>query len=322
MASDSKLLNVAYGGLFASLFPLFMFAARNFERRESGFSIADDVIGAFLAIRPKYLDAVRGNVARAAGIPEHSAEADRLARRVVRQHAYSWVDFFRFGQRSPHEAEANIAEINGVHHMADILDSKTGAILLTAHAGNYELGGLLLRQSGFKMQAVYKPDRFPAVERLRARVRKRGGVTGIPVDGIGYSTLPLLKLLKEGHIVGMQGDRDFSLNGIAIPFFGREAYFPRGPWELAALTGCPIITAFFYMGEDLRFRAYFDPPAYIDGSRPQRGQAIKDGMQKYVSSLEALIRKHPDQWCCFYPFWDDPFRKGARPNANFIATPL
>jgi KDO2-lipid IV(A) lauroyltransferase len=107
----------------------------------------------------------------------------------------------------------------------------------------------------------------------------------------------------------MQGDRDFNLNGIAMPFFGREAHFPRGPWELAALTGCPIVTSFFYMGDDLRFRASFAPPLFVDGSRANRSSAIKEGMQKYVSSLEVLIKKHPDQWYCFYPFWDDPLRK-------------
>jgi len=309
MASDSKLLNLAYGAVFGSLFPLFLFAARSFERRERAFSIADDFVGAFLAIRPKYLDAVRGNVAKAAGLPEQSLDAERLARRVVRQHAYSWVDFFKFGQRPVAEAMANFVELDGQRHMADVLESKRGAIFLTAHAGNYELGSLLLRHFGFKIQLVYKPDRFHAVERLRTCVREQGGVAGVPVGGAGFSTLPLLKLIREGHIVGMQGDRDFSLNGIAMPFFGREAYFPRGPWELAALTGCPIVTTFFYMDEDLRFRAKFAPPLFVDGSRANRASAIKDGMQKYVSSLEALIRKHPDQWYCFYPFWNDPLRK-------------
>jgi len=275
MASDSKLLNLAYEATFGSLFPLFLFAARNFERRESGFSIADDFVGAFLALRPKYLDAVRGNVAMAAGVPECSMDAERLARQVVRQHAYSWVDFFRFGQRPAAEAIANFDEMDGGRYMADVLESKKGAIFLTAHAGNYELGDLLLRHFGFNVRLVYKPDRFPAVERLRARVRKQGGVAGVPVDGVGFSTLPLLKLIREGHIVGMQGDRDFSLNGIAMPFFGREAYFPKGPWELAALTGCPIVTSFFYMGEDLRFRATFAPPIFVDGSRAIRASPTR-----------------------------------------------
>ena len=35
---------------------------------------------------------------------------------------------------------------------------------------------------------------------------------------------------------------------------------------------------------------------------------IEAGMRAYVAGLEALIRQHPSQWYCFYPFWDDPAR--------------
>jgi predicted LPLAT superfamily acyltransferase len=31
-------------------------------------------------------------------------------------------------------------------------------------------------------------------------------------------------------------------------------------------------------------------------------------MRAYVAELETLIRRHPSQWYCFYPFWDDPAR--------------
>ena len=131
---------------------------------------------------------------------------------------------------------------------------------------------------------------------------------GVPVDGKGFSTLPLLKLLREGKLVGMQGDRDFSLNGLRIPFFGREAFFPRGPWELAAMTGAPIITTFIYLDEEDRFCHRYSPPIYISGGRGERMKEIEAGMRAYVADLEALVREDPSQWYCFYPFWDDPKR--------------
>jgi predicted LPLAT superfamily acyltransferase len=39
--------------------------------------------------------------------------------------------------------------------------------------------------------------------------------------------------------------------------------------------------------------------------------AIEAGMRSYVADLEALIRRQPSQWYCFYPFWDDPARGPA-----------
>jgi predicted LPLAT superfamily acyltransferase len=96
-----------------------------------------------------------------------------------------------------------------------------------------------------------------------------------------------------------------------MPFFGREVPFPRGPWELAAMTGAPIITSFFYTDEERRFHAHFGEPIRIAGGRGGRMEAIQAGMRSYVADLEALIRRHPSQWYCFYPFWDDPARHAS-----------
>lgn len=311
MQSESKLLGLVYGAVFGTLFPLFHFAARSFARRERGHDIADQIANAFMELRPKYLEAILGNTAQVLGLRANHPQVDRIARDMVRQHARAWVDFFFFGQRPPEEALAQFASIEGLEHLDGSLAEGRGAILLTAHAGNYELGGVLLRARNLKVHAVYKPDRFEAVERLRESMRAQGGVVGIPVDGVGFSTLPLVKLLREGGLVGMQGDRDFSLNGVPIPFFGREVPFPRGPWELAAMTGAPIITSFFYTDEDRRFHARLGRPIHISGERGGRMAAIEAGMRAYVADLETLIRRHPSQWYCFYPFWDDPAREAV-----------
>ncbi len=311
MQSDSRFLALAYGAVFGSLFPLFHFAARSFARRERGHEIADQIANAFMTLRPRYLEAILGNTARVLSLRSTHPMVERTAREMVRQHARAWVDFFFYGQRPVEEALAQFASIDGMDRFDAVLAEGRGAILLTAHAGNFELGGILLRSRNLKVHAVYKPDRFAAVERLREGMRAQGGVVGIPVDGVGFSTLPLVRLLREGALVGMQGDRDFSLNGMPMPFFGREVPFPRGPWELAAMTGAPIITSFFYTDEERRFHAHFGEPIRIEGGRGGRMASIQAGMRAYVSDLEALVRRHPSQWYCFYPFWDDPARNAS-----------
>ncbi|NWJ41454.1 MAG: lysophospholipid acyltransferase family protein [Geothrix sp.] len=308
MQSDSRVMDLVYGAVFGSLFPLFHFAARSFTRRERGHEIADQIANAFMVLRPRYLEAILGNTAQVLGLRPTHARVEQTAHEMVRQHARAWVDFFHFGQRPVEEALAQFASLEGMDRFDAVLAEGRGAILLTAHAGNFELGGILLRSRNLKVHAVYKPDRFAAVERLREGMRAQGGVVGIPVDGVGFSTLPLVRLLREGALVGMQGDRDFSLNGVPMPFFGREVPFPRGPWELAAMTGAPIITSFFYTDGDRRFHAHFGEPIRIEGGRGERMAAIQAGMRSYVADLEALIRRHPSQWYCFYPFWDDPAR--------------
>ncbi|HJW32573.1 MAG TPA: lysophospholipid acyltransferase family protein [Holophagaceae bacterium] len=311
MQGDSRVLGLVYKAVFGTLFPLFEFAARSFTRRERGLEICDQVMEAFVALRPKYLEAVKGNMAQVTGLGHDHPEVERLARQMVKQHTYAWLDFVWFGQRPPEAAMDNVASLEGMERLDAALAEGKGVILLTAHAGNYELGGLLLRSRELSVHAVYKPDRFEAVESLRTRMREAAGVVGIPVTEGGFSTLPLVKVLREGKLVGMQGDRDFSLNGLPIPFCGREAYFPRGPWELAAMTGAPILSTFFYLDAEHRFHARFGEPIRISGVRGERMQSIEAGMRAYAADLEALVRQDPSQWYCFYPFWDDPARLEA-----------
>lgn len=312
MQSDSRLLGLAYKVVFGTLFPVFKFASRAFKSRKRGHEIADQIMTAFMDLRPKYLDAVKGNVAQVLGLKFTDPLVEATARKAVRNHAYSWVDFFRFAQRPPEQALELVQSVPSLSILERVVAEGKGGILLTAHAGNYELGGILLRSKNLPVHAVYKPDRFEAVERLRSDMRAAGGVVGIPVDGVGFSTLPLVKVLREGKLVGMQGDRDFSRNGVKIPFFGREAFFPRGPWELAAMTGAPILCGLFFMDAEHGFHAIFAEPITIRSGRGERMKEIEAGMRRYVSMLEDFIRAHPDQWYCFYPFWDDPMREPAQ----------
>lgn len=308
MQSGSRILDLVYAGVFGTLFPLFLFAARTFCRRSRGYDIADNVIHGFIRCRPKYLDAVRGNVARVLGLRPQDPAVDATALRIMKNHAYAWVDFFFFGQKPLEEAAAAFVEVSGTENFRAAREEGRGVVLLTAHAGNFELGGLLLKLWGEKVHAVYKPDRFEAVERLRERIRSQGGVVGLPVGGSGFATLPLVKVLQEGGLVGMQGDRDFSLNGLPVPFFGREAFFPRGPWELAAMTGAPVVTCMFFTDADGHFHARFFEPIRVAQARSERRASIEAGIRRYAALLEDLVREHPDQWYCFYPFWDDPLR--------------
>ena len=309
MQSGSRVLDLLYAGVFGTLFPLFLFAARTFVRRSRGYDIADNVINGFIRCRPKYLDAVKGNVAQVLGLKVDHPQVAEVALRIVKNHAYAWVDFFIFGQKPLQEAAANFAEVAGTEHFRASHAAGKGVVLLTAHAGNFELGGLLLKLWDMRIHTVYKPDRFEAVERLRNQIRSSGGVVGIPVGGSGFATLPLVKVLREGGLVGMQGDRDFSMNGLAVPFFGREAFFPRGPWELAAMTGAAVVTCLFHTDEEGRFHARFFEAIQVNPARSQRMASIEAGIRTYVAQLEAIVRAHPDQWYCFYPFWDDPLRK-------------
>ena len=157
------------------------------------------------------------------------------------------------------------------------------------------------------IHVVLVPDIFPAVERSRRALHERAGITEIRVDRSLAPTLAVLRALKANAIVAMQGDRDFNNTGIAVPFFGKEAYFPRGPFLVAMSTAATVLPAFIVRVPDGRYRAIVEEPLAIvrDGNRET---ALAENVGRYVAILERYVARHPEQWYCFYPFWEDPSR--------------
>jgi KDO2-lipid IV(A) lauroyltransferase len=168
----------------------------------------------------------------------------------------------------------------------------------------------MLAEVGQPIHVVLVPDLFSGVERVRRRLHARAGVTEISVDRSFVSTLAVMRALRSNAIVAMQGDRDFDNTGIEVSFFGREAYFPRGPLRVAMATGAAVLPAFIVRVPDGRYRAIIEEPLGIEGG-PDRDAALKQNLARYTAVLERYVRAYPEQWYCFYPFWDDPSRKAA-----------
>jgi lauroyl/myristoyl acyltransferase len=133
-------------------------------------------------------------------------------------------------------------------------------------------------------------------------------VTEIPIDRSFAPTLAVMRALEENGIVAMQGDRDFNNTGIGVPFFGREAYFPRGPFRVAMATGAAVLPAFIIQVPDGRYRAVIERPLEVECSG-DRDSALSANVRRYVAVLERYVTDYPSQWYCFYPFWDDPSRR-------------
>jgi KDO2-lipid IV(A) lauroyltransferase len=231
---------------------------------------------------------------------------------MVRGHASAWLDFLHFAERPPEESALLVESVVGFSRLVEGRLKGKGVVLLTAHLGNWEIGGLMLAEVKQPIHVVLVPDLFSGVERVRRRMHARAGVTEIPVDRTFLPTLAVLRALDRNGIVAMQGDRDFDNTGIAAPFFGREAYFPRGPFRVAMATGAVVLPAFIVRVPGGRYRAVIEEPLSIEETR-DRDAALRRNIARYVAVLERYVKAYPEQWYCFYPFWDDPSRKAAPP---------
>ena len=312
MAGSPRILQAFYRFYFGVTIPTLVWASTWWPRALMYWMARWLVMLPFNLVRPKYLRAIKGNYARILGLPADHADVRRVAWRMGFEHAYHWIDFFRYSQWPPERLVASVARTEGEEHFRAARAARRGTLLLTAHMGNPEIGAIGIGTHFEPVHLLYWRDRFATAEEFRTRMRLRGNVHGIAVDASPFSVLPAYTVLREGGILACHGDRDFNDHGWPVEFFGAPAQFPPGPFLLAARAGALIVPTFFLLEPNRRFLVLYEPPIPMDGAGSLEERARR-GLTAFVAILERRIRQYPEQWYCFYPFWG---KEGERRKAR------
>ena len=185
------------------------------------------------------------------------------------------------------------------------LGAAPGAIVLTAHMGSYDLGAALFAEK-FKREIrivrAPEPDRQSA-EHLSASLEK-AGESGVKVD---YNTagallsFDLLKALRDGEIVSIQGDRaDERVAQIGARLFGHEVLLPNGPFVLGLVAQVPIYPLFIARAGCRKYQIIVCEPIRLESSG-QREQDIARGVNQWCDVLQETVASRWDQWFAFTP---------------------
>ncbi len=234
--------------------------------------------------------------------PDSQLRAARvLARQAFRHYAKSLVDFLRFPKLTVHELEALIAQSFGWENLESALQAGKGVILVAPHFGSWDFAGAILGLRGYLLHAV--ADVFKS-ERANGLVQRSRLARGIDIIPFGGALKKLYQALRHGEIVGLVVDRPIAGSGVAVRFFGEEAYLPAGPAALALKTGASIILGYCvrHPQDDQKFLGGFFPPLKF-APTGQRERDIQALTQKIAETLEAIIRLYPDQWYPFHNIW-------------------
>lgn len=120
----------------------------------------------------------------------------RLGTRRTFQHFGKYVvDFFRFARLT----EADIRRLVKIDHpeyVEQSLASRKGVILVTAHLGNWELGGAVLAGLGYPVNAVVLEQRSARLNEFFQHYRRRRGMAVIP---LGHAVPQLIRALRRNE---------------------------------------------------------------------------------------------------------------------------
>lgn len=183
-----------------------------------------------------------------------------------------------------------------------------GAILISPHFGNWELGGLGLIEKGYRLNLLTFREPDAGVNELREKIRSERGVGFIYVDRDDPSPLAIIEAvnaLRRNEILALLGDRDGSSHTVTLDFFGRPTPIPLGAAYLAMASGAPVIPAFIPL-EGGRYATILEEPIRFGRGAGGHEEAIREGTAQILRVFERYIRNYPDQWYNLFDYWGKP----------------
>ena len=173
-----------------------------------------------------------------------------------------------------------------------------GALVVTGHFGNWEVGAAAVAARGVPISAIVKPQRNRLVDRMVQDARARLGIGTIP---IGRAAREVPRLLARGGVVGIVGDQDARRKGLFVPFFGVPASTFRGPAQFALRFDAAVFAS--------TTRRLADDRYLVQGTRipvHRTGDAEADEYRltaALAANLEEAIRAAPEQYFWFHKRW-------------------
>jgi KDO2-lipid IV(A) lauroyltransferase len=172
-------------------------------------------------------------------------------------------------------------------------------IFISAHLANWEMLPILASQLGFDGAALVRPPNNPYVADWVARQRRINGPDTMIAKH--NAARPMMAQLRGGKMLCMLVDQKLR-EGIAAPFFGRDAMTTPAPAALALKTGARIVMAANRRVGGPRFHVTVQPELEFTPSGDEPADIIR--LTAVITArIEEIVRADPGQWLWIHNRW-------------------
>jgi KDO2-lipid IV(A) lauroyltransferase len=175
-----------------------------------------------------------------------------------------------------------------------------GVVAFSCHLGNWELLARRVASAGLPVATIAREARDPRLTALLERSRALSGIASLWRGSPG-SVRAMIRHIRGGDIVAALIDQDTDVAGYFLPFFGKEAFTPRAPADLALRAGAAVVFC--------RTRRVAPTVHRITVSRaPTVATGDADSDSRALSAwatreIEEEVRRRPEQWVWMHARW-------------------
>ncbi len=232
--------------------------------------------------------------------PDKSEEwIDTQVKRVFEHLGVSGMEMLRLDKFNSRADLERYFTFDGLEHLEQIRAEGTGAFILSAHIGFWEVGTFFMPMLGYEVDFVAKRIRNKYVHDFFERQREAAGGRCIESK---RGARKIMRSLMQKRMVCVLLDQNTSReHAILADFFGRPAYTTPVIAQMALKAKVPVVPVFVFRKPDYTYHVEIGAPLRWTGeASPENLAAFTRDMTRIT---EEAIRKQPDQWFWVHRRW-------------------
>ena len=194
-------------------------------------------------------------------------------------------------------------EFDGEDNLRQIVRGGRGGILLSAHVGNWEAAGHLLRRLETRINVVMYDGEHQQIKDYLQQVTGGRNLNVILIRPDMSHVYAMGEALQKNELICLHADRFLEGNKTMVTtFLGEEAQFPQGPFLLSSSFKVPVSVVFAFKESATHYHFYGSP--LLERSRDESKTDFMDRLlSTFVHQLEQKVKMYPEQWFNYFNFW-------------------
>ncbi|MBI4525593.1 MAG: lysophospholipid acyltransferase family protein [Deltaproteobacteria bacterium] len=234
------------------------------------------------------------NLSVALGEPPQSLKVARIVQRSLINFFIDFVEMALALESSPEEIRTDIA-LQGRENLDAALAKGKGAILISAHLGNFFLLGTRLALEGYPAYVLLNPPHDQNFKELLDQYRLKIGQRAIYARPRRQASREMTRILRRNEAAIIIADEYRSGSGVHVPFLGQTVIARRGPATLALRTGAAVVPVYLIRDGGGRLILMVEPELDLLRSGEIKA-AVRENTRRITHWLERTVRSYPDQW--------------------------
>ena len=224
-------------------------------------------------------------------------EAERIAKASVVRFGPMLFEVLRFPviKKNPQA----YVRIEGLEKLQQGMAEGRGAVIASAHSGNWELMGGAFAMAGIPLVGVAMKQKSSGSDRFINEYRTLIGMH------ITYKTgvREMFDMLKKGWAIGLIMDQDTNRHdGLVLDFFGQPTNCTPGAASMARFQDVPIFTSFMHRDAQGRHTLFVEGPFHVEKTKDKR-EDVRQMTQFLTHEIEKHVRRYPEEWFWLHDRW-------------------